>query len=349
MAIPIGVKLGYYNEVQILLVGDSNEITVGSHFKKGLETLEIPCEFHSVSVAYQAPIWLKKANWWWDKRPTHLGAFSEGVLAACQEKRPDLVLTVGIAPVSAGVLKKIGQMGIKRAIFLTDDPWNPAHQNRWFFEALSNYDHVFTPRRQNLGQIEKIIQGKASYLPFGYQPDLHFEENHSVPEQGEFECDLFFAGGADAERIILFEQMAKANFRLRLYGDYWDRSDRLKGYHHGYAHPELHRKLVRDARISLCLVRRANRDGHSMRSFELAAQGGCLLVEETEEHRELFQEMDDIVPYFKTAIELIEQARGLLSNAERRRKIRERFLQWSLHKEHTYSHRVKNILEVSLG
>ena len=67
-------------------------------------------------------------------------------------------------------------------------------------------------------------------------------------------------------------------------------------------------------------MRRANRDGHVMRSFETAAIGACMLVEETEEHRAIFGEDCQCVSYFKTPTDAASQARELLlKSAERAR------------------------------
>ncbi|MEO2091444.1 MAG: glycosyltransferase, partial [Gemmataceae bacterium] len=60
----------------------------------------------------------------------------------------------------------------------------------------------------------------------------------------------------------------------------------------------------------------ANRDGHVMRSFEAAACGGCVLAEDTEEHRGIFA---DTVTYFRTPDEMVTQARTLLADPDRRR------------------------------
>ena len=56
------------------------------------------------------------------------------------------------------------------------------------------------------------------------------------------------------------------------------------------------------AKVCLCLVRRANRDGHTMRSFEAAAIGGCILAEDTADHREIFGPEDYAARYFRERI-----------------------------------------------
>src|SRR6516165_7140478 len=92
--------------------------------------------------------------------------------------------------------------------------------------------------------------------------------------------------------------------------------------HHALGHraPEALCALTVAAKVDLCLVRRANRDGHVMRSFEIAALGGCMLAEDTTEHREIFGPDGEAVVYFRTAREAAERARAVLADpAERAR------------------------------
>jgi spore maturation protein CgeB len=81
-----------------------------------------------------------------------------------------------------------------------------------------------------------------------------------------------------------------------------------------------------------------------MRTFEAAACGACLLVEDTEEHREIFA---DTVTYFQTPDELVHQARGLLADPDRRKASAEA----SYHRivtdgRNTYADRLRTILEL---
>jgi spore maturation protein CgeB len=82
-----------------------------------------------------------------------------------------------------------------------------------------------------------------------------------------------------------------------------------------------------------------------MRSFEIAALGGCMLAEDTAEHREIFGDDGEAVVYFRTPREAAERARLLLADpAERTRlseAVRERIVS---HGAHTYRDRLVTIL-----
>jgi spore maturation protein CgeB len=86
-----------------------------------------------------------------------------------------------------------------------------------------------------------------------------------------------------------------------------------------------------------------------MRSFEAAAMGGCLLIEDTGEHREIFGRDGEAVFYFRSIPEMVERAKWLLRHdADRHR------LSASVHARiteggNTYTERLRTIVEVASG
>src|SRR4029077_5280495 len=109
--------------------------------------------------------------------------------------------------------------------------------------------------------------------------------------------------------------------RIALVGGYWERFPAMRPYAVGKRAPEALCALTAGAKVNLCLVRRANRDGHVMRSFEIAALGGCLLAEDTAEHREIFGPDVEAVLYFRSPREAAERARALLADPAARARL----------------------------
>jgi spore maturation protein CgeB len=105
---------------------------------------------------------------------------------------------------------------------------------------------------------------------------------------------------------------------------------------------------VQEAKISLCLVRRANRDGHVMRTFEAAVSGACMLVEYTDEHREIFGHDGDCVLFFKNFSDLVARAKWLINHPEERIRLRKAVFN-KIHRDgcNSYFHRLKYILKNS--
>jgi hypothetical protein len=134
---------------------------------------------------------------------------------------------------------------------------------------------------------------------------------------------VLFVGGADADRLPYTRALTEGGLSLDLYGSLWDRYPEFRPLCRGHADLALQRRLTPAAKMVLCLVRRANRDGHSMRSFEVPAMAGCMLLEDTPEHREIFGPDGECVTYFGSVAEMVSRARWLSEHpAERARLAR---------------------------
>lgn len=300
---------------RLLIIGNPDPTHVGAHFLNAARSLGVEASILNSEAAFEGPPILKSLCWkLLGHRPQRLSVFSKKVTAECEARRPDLVLVTGISPPDALALKRINDMGIVTANFLTDDPMNPQHRAPWFLRCMQEYSHLFSPRHANLGELKALATASIQYLPFAYAPEIHHApERLDDKESVKWSNDVLFIGGADKERIPVMESLSAAGFHLSLWGGYWANHASLSSYARGHADPETMRRLVAAARVNLCLVRRANRDGHSMRSYELPAIGGSLLVEDTDDHREMFGKDGDCVGYFDTMKSLQHKVRELLN------------------------------------
>jgi spore maturation protein CgeB len=308
--------------VRLLLVGQRDGTHVGGSLERAAAKLGHVTVFKTVADAFEGPALLRSAAWrLLDHRPLRLRSFGSSILAACEEFRPDLLLCTGLAPIEAGTLKQIGTLGIRRVCLLTDDPWNPAVGSRWFFAALPHYDTVFSTRRANLAQLGSLCRGQVRYLRFAYDPDLSQPRALSDEERSRLHAEVLFVGGADDDRLPIISALARDGFKLALHGAYWDRHAATRDFARGQVAPEVLCKATAAADISLCLVRRANRDGHVMRSFEIPVLRACMVVEDTAEHREIFGDPGEAVCYFSTPAQLSQQCRTLLADPVERSRM----------------------------
>lgn len=336
---------------RVLIVGNPLETHVGRHLWNGAASAGVEAQILDLAQAYEGPRWVKSLCWHLlGKRPQRLNRFGDAVVRRSLAWKPGLVLTTGLAPLPARSLAQLRTAGITTANFLTDDPWNEHHHTPWFMRALPLYDHVFTPRRANMRELESLQGPQVHYLPFAYAPEIHYPpEALSAEEQTHWSSDVLFIGGADEERANIMRPLVVQGFQLSLWGGYWDRMSGLESLARGHAGPAEFRRLVAHAGVNLCLVRRANRDGHSMRTFELGAVGGCLAVEDTAEHREIFGPDGACVRYFASISELIAVLDSLLMNrAERDRLARAVQSRLVADGQHTYAARLKNIAATCL-
>jgi spore maturation protein CgeB len=333
--------------MRLLIIGNRGGTNVGECFERAAIASGIEVRLLSSQDAMQAPAWLRRFNWYCrGHRPTRLASFSNVVLTTCVEWRPDVLLTTGLAPIMSQSLARIRAMGVVALNYLTDDPWNPGHYSPWFMEAVPQYDVVFSPRRTNIDELKAQGCRAVAYLPFAYDTALHFINDADVGHS-EATGDVLFVGGADRDRVPYCAALIKAGFKLSLYGDYWDRYRQTRAHFRGYATVQKLRTITPRAPVCLCLVRKSNRDGHVMRSFEGPAMGGCMLMEDTSEHREMFGPDGDAVVYFSSIAEMVERARWLLDHPAQRKHLADSAYRLITHGQNTYADRLKTMLNTS--
>lgn len=329
---------------RLLLVGNPLPFHAGAHFLEAARALGLDVTLCDTRHAFSRNAWLQAATWrLLGKRPARLGAFSRALLEQARQARPDLLLAIGAAPITADTLCQLGASGVHRAIFLTDDPFNPAHRAPWFQAALPLYDSIFSPRRANLSELRRLGAATVTYLPFGYNPTVHYPA--SIPaDSRQMGSDILFAGGADADRVPWIEAFIQAGMAVELYGGYWDRFTATRPLAHGHADLPTLRRAVPTAKVNLGLVRRANRDGHVMRTFEVPAMGGMLLAEDTQEHREILGAEGDAVIYFHSTADAVQKASWLLRDTPERRRLAAAAHKRITEGKHTYQDRLQTLI-----
>jgi spore maturation protein CgeB len=330
----------------MLIVGNRGGTNIGESLERAACQVGIETRVLESARAHYGPRWLRVLyRRLRESCPGRLRGFSEEVGAACRVFKPELLLTMGIAPLSPCELRRIGDLGVIRANYLTDDPWSPSHNAGWFLRALPEYDYIFNSRTANIEQLRAAGAERVHYLPFGYDPRHFFPVELSGDDASRFESDVFFAGGADADRAEYIGALARAGFQVALYGSYWQRFRATRGMTRGRADVPVLRKAIRGARTSLCLVRRSNRDGHSMRTYELAAAGACVVAERTSEHQAIYGEEGRTVLYFSDIDEMVAKVSYLLHHASERSRCSEAVHRQVTSQPNTYRDRLAQIVQ----
>jgi len=328
--------------LRILIVGASGSSHIGSSLLRAAHQLGSEAKLCDTKSAWRHGTLRQKLFWHFaGRRPIALERFSRAILETCVQFRPDVIVTTGSAPVSARTLRSCRQKGVKCVNFSTDDPFNPRQRAPWLLRALREYDVVFTPRTANQEELGRHGCQRVVYLPFGYDDALFFAEPNVDPKEGS---DLFFAGTGTAKRAPYIQAAIEAGFRVRLHGIYWDRFDGTRAISRGQADIPTLRQAIASCKVALCLVRHENRDGHSMRSFEVPAVGACMVVEDTEEHRQIFGEDRTRVLYFNSAREMVERTRTLLANENLRRSLRDNVHIHITKGGNTYADRLRSMI-----
>jgi len=332
------------NLPSVMIVGYSETYHIGARLYDAALDLGAKVVLCDANQAYKAPKIVQSINWRLrDHRPAYLDAFSDQVVDSCMQHQPSVLLVTGMLPPNAESLQKIRRMGIICVNYLTDDPWNRSHSSTWFLHTLPYYDVVFSPRRANILQLQELAQS-VEYLPFAFDPKIHFPEPAPFEEQASLGCDVLFYGGADKDRLPYIEDLIDDGINVHLYGGYWERYQKTRRATKGMANAQKLRWAITSSKIVLCLVRQANRDGHVMRTFEAPAMGACMLAEETQEHCEIFGADETAVLYFRTREELLERVHLLLNDEIMRKTLAKNANHLILSNAHTYQDRLKTML-----
>ena len=159
----------------------------------------------------------------------------------------------------------------------------------------------------------------------------------------DYAHDVLFVGGAEPDWAVFMREFMRHGSPVLLAGAYWDRYPAFRAYALRIKPPEIVRALTAAAKVDLCLVRRANRDGHVMRSIEIAAIGGCMLAQDTDEHRDIFGPEAETVIYFRGVKEEAQRACALLCDSSERKRLSVCLQRRIAGGAHTYAHRLRTI------
>lgn len=306
--------------VNVLILGNRGGTNVGESLVRAATHLDLKHTFIDILDARSRFRALNSASWRLrDRRLPGMGRLCRAVLSECEQQNFDVMIATGLVPLDKNTVAELRRAGVRCVNYLTDDPWNPHLGSSWVRAAIPEYSTIFSVRRSNIADLQNIGCPDVRYLPFGFDPYLFYP----VPpgDCPGLDSDVFFAGGADADRVKSINALVEAGLNTRIYGAYWNRFAGTRSVGRGYADIETIRHCVSQAAVCLVLVRRANRDGHAMRSFEIPAMRGVVLAESTDEHRELFGTEGECVAYFTDNASMIDQARRLIVNAEERARL----------------------------
>lgn len=327
---------------RLAIVGSFDGTHVGGSLSRAATYLGIDTEKFDICDAGRGNRILRAALWrFGDRRPPGMHRFSVSVVAGCRQSRPELLIATGAAPLTGAALRTLRARGTVCVNYATDDPWNPALRASWHLRALPEYDVIFTTRRANIANFLDIGCGQVHYLPFGYDEWLFCRPVRSFDGPAP---DVLFVGGADRDRVAFMTEFLRTGPRVALVGGYWERFPAMRPYALGQRLPKTLCALTAAAKVNLCLVRRVNRDGHVMRSFEIGALGGCMLAEDTAEHREIFGVDGEAVIYFRGPREAADLARALLADSAERARLSETVRARILGGAHTYRDRLMSML-----
>jgi len=268
------------------------------------------------------------------------------VKMACSFK-PDLILVVGGNLISSAALQTIRhKTGATLFHYYCEDFFNPLNTTSTLRESASLYDHFFTTKTFNIPEMAEIGIKQASFIPSSYIPNCHFPLEISQADRQQYGSDLAFVGTWEVERASILVQLKE--FDLRIWGADWHKAGKELGLREAIQNRAVYcgemSRVFNASKINLSFLRKANRDRHTTRTFEIPACGGFQLSERTDEVLGFFEEGREI-ECFDSLDELKDKARYYLTHEVQRQRIASAGLARVQRSGYSYTDRLQTILE----
>lgn len=236
---------------------------------------------------------------------------------------------------------------IKIVNWSQDDMYAWHNRSILYTLGIKYYDLIITQKSYNVEELRKIGARKVLFQNKAYSQDIH--KIHECKNKQK--VDVLFIGFPEKERIKSILYLANNGIKVDIYG--YPMVWKKFRYNIKHENISLHEKslfgqdyaaTLSCAKISLCFLRKANRDLQTSRSMEIPACGGFMVAERTNEHLELFEEDKEAI-YFENDYELFEKVRYYLDDEEKRKKITKAGYKRCISSGYSYDDRVKEIIK----
>ncbi|MEB3100423.1 CgeB family protein [Ferviditalea candida] len=276
------------------------------------------------------------------------------VLNTALEMKPDLVLFISGNVIRVDELQELRKRNIKSAVWYTDNPYN----TDFIAETAPHYDFVFTTEIACLSFFHLIGCSRVHLLPLAANTRVFYPN----PPGAQKIIDICFIGSAWSNRIQLIDQLASYLYNKNVFiaGPGWDRLahyNQLSGKIHNDA-LEMHvtRAYIAKSKIVINSHRAYNESFDTLNSrmiyahsanprvFEICATESFQLSDNRADLDRCYKVGSELDTY-ENAQDLIHKIKYYLAHENIRREIASNGLKRTL-KEHTYPHRIKEILSI---
>jgi hypothetical protein len=205
-----------------------------------------------------------------------------------------------------------------------DDMAQRHNQSRYFLDGLCHYDYYLTTKTYNVSELRGMGVRQPLFIAKAYAPEIHHPYTVSVAERTAWGGPVGFIGAFENDRAEHMLALAKAGIKVRWWG--WQGNPRWVNKHPNLCIEnkplwgEEYAKALNCFDISLCFLRKINRDLQTARSIEIPACGGFMLAERTDEHLALFREGVE-AEFFGSLNELVDKTRYYLEHPAERQRI----------------------------
>ena len=260
---------------------------------------------------------------WRFYQPALVSIVSQAFVKSACSFQPVLVLVVSGRLISSDALQTIRQKTRATLFhFYGEDFFNSLNTTSTLKKSAYFYDHLFTTKTFNVTEMAELGFKNVTFIPHGYIPKCHTPVKLRHTDIQEYGSDLSFVGTWEAERAATLAQLT--GFDLRIWGNYWHKAPKALGLSKAIQNRAVYceelSRVFQTSKINLAFLRKANRDRHTTRTFEIPACGGFQLSERTDEVLGFFEEGSEI-ECFDLVEELRDKARYYLQHEAQRQRI----------------------------
>lgn len=277
-----------------------------------------------------------------------------GLAQTVREVRPDLVLAFKASFLHPETIREIrSELGTPIANYYPDNPYlgvsfipdRPSSLRRDLIECLRQYDLVCIWEK---GLVRKLAGDgvNSAYLPFGVDSHDFSPRQAWADGRRPTEFSTVFVGTWIPKRHKHIAAVRR--HRVTVWGPGWRNAPRELWKDHTYR-DELPfgsecANIYTQADVALNILFDLNMPGHNMRTFEIPASGGAVMVStHTREQEEFFPE-GEAACYYRDPEEMDAIIERLLGDRHLRHRIRANALR--IARGHTYEHRARELLKI---
>jgi len=261
--------------------------------------------------------------------------------------KPDLILDVSGKTIMPSLIKQVKEK-FKQVLFVGHFCDNPLFYDPPF-RTIPFYDYFFVKDTYVLMQLKKLGATNVDYLPQACDPKIHRPiENMNEEDREYYGSDLCFIGSMYPYRVRILEIFK--DYNLKIWGSDW-RGDIPKDsvaftkHQYKWVVGKEKSKVITASKICINTHNPQNDIfGVNKRVFEYAGAGGFQIVDRKKDLGNLFK-IDEEIICFNSQDELKQLVDYYLKRPQEREAIAKKAYERA-RKEHTYHHRIKELLEI---
>ena len=323
----------------------------------GEALLSLGCQVRVVPIDQAAPLYRRiRAS----RLPLSRQGKAQAPLVRClgelavleaEEFAPDLVLALAQAPTDRRTVNDLKALGASTAFWFVEDH----RQMTYFSEIASTYDYFFHIQDKDFaGKLERLGVNHH-FLPVAAHPPCHRPLGLSLEEMERKGADIGFMGAGYPNRVAILTQLLNQDLPLKIWGSDWPSSGPISKVlqENRYISSQEIVDIYNSCQIVLNLHSSRHADTPvggtdfiNPRTFEVSACGAFQLVDKVPGLEEFFS--DEEMATYSSEEELLEKAAYYLERPSLRQTMANAARHKVLH-NHTYYHRMENLLDICLG